>query len=322
MAFYVMMADPSNYTESRAAQGYSLKKITIHHMAGNLTVQQLGALWQNPARNGSSTYGVQGDNIGQYVLEDDVPWTDSNWASNCSSITIETANSGGAPNWPVADNTLATLIRLVADIASRRGLGKLVKGQNLTWHSMYAATACPGPYLLSKMDYIVQEANKINGYGDTPAPTPTPEPTPTPTPSHGLAVGDKVTVNQGAKFINTSTPNPIAEVFKNTYDVQVVNGDQIRIGLNGAVTGWMMASSLTKVGGGAAPAPAPSAGFAVGDAVRVNNGAKDYNGTQLASFVYSTTYRIQELSGNRAVIGPNVTGAVTAAVATENLYKV
>jgi peptidoglycan hydrolase-like protein with peptidoglycan-binding domain len=27
---------------------------------------------------------------------------------------------------------------------------------------MYASTTCPGDYLLSKMDYIVKEANKIN----------------------------------------------------------------------------------------------------------------------------------------------------------------
>ena len=30
---------------------------------------------------------------------------------------------------------------------------------------MYTATSCPGAYLLSKMDYIVNEANKINGSG-------------------------------------------------------------------------------------------------------------------------------------------------------------
>ena len=28
---------------------------------------------------------------------------------------------------------------------------------------MYAATTCPGDYLLSKMDYIAEQANKING---------------------------------------------------------------------------------------------------------------------------------------------------------------
>ena len=32
---------------------------------------------------------------------------------------------------------------------------------------MYSATACPGPYLISKLDYIVDEANKIiNGGGN------------------------------------------------------------------------------------------------------------------------------------------------------------
>lgn len=38
---------------------------------------------------------------------------------------------------------------------------------------MFAATTCPGDYLLSKMDYIVAEANRINEGGQpTPAPTP------------------------------------------------------------------------------------------------------------------------------------------------------
>ena len=41
-------------------------------------------------------------------------------------------------------------------------MGKLVKGQNVTWHRMYTDTSCPGDYLLSKMDYIIEQANKIN----------------------------------------------------------------------------------------------------------------------------------------------------------------
>ena len=54
------------------------------------------------------------------------------------------------------------MIKLVADIAKRNNLGTLVKGENLTWHKMHAETDCPGEYLLSKMDYIIEEANKIN----------------------------------------------------------------------------------------------------------------------------------------------------------------
>ena len=154
-------AHSSNYTPGRQRR---IRAITIHHMAGNLSIEQCGALWQNPSRNGSSHYGIGTDGrIACYVMEENTAWTNSNWNSNCESITIETANDQIGGDWHVSDTALNSLIRLVADIAKRNNLGKLVKGQNLTWHSMFTATTCPGPYLSSKIDYIIQEANKING---------------------------------------------------------------------------------------------------------------------------------------------------------------
>lgn len=57
----------------------------------------------------------------------------------------------------------------------------------------------------------------------------------------------------------------------------------------------------------------------VGDKVRVKSGSKDYNGGHLASFVYKTTYKVMQISGNRVVIGLN--GSVTAAVHKDNLTK-
>ncbi len=137
---YTRQAYIGNYTPNRAAQGGGIKKITIHHMAGMLSVQELGALWATPGRQGSSHYGVNGAGIGQYVNESDVAWTDSSWTSNITSVTIETANSATGGDWPVSDASLQTLCRLVADIAKRNGLGTLVPGKNLTWHSMYFAT--------------------------------------------------------------------------------------------------------------------------------------------------------------------------------------
>ena len=119
---------------------------------------------QRADRGGSSHYGVSETEIGQYVHESDVAWSNGNWEANCRAVTIETSNSGGAPQWPVSDTTFATLVTLVADIAHRNKLGKLVKGQNLTWHSMYAATACPGPYLSGKLQELVDQANTINGF--------------------------------------------------------------------------------------------------------------------------------------------------------------
>lgn len=156
-----IQAYSGNYTKGRSAK---ITEICIHHTAGIMSIEGLGSLWQTPGRNGSSNYGIGNDGrIGCYVDECDTAWCNSNWSSNCRSISIETSNDRTGGNWHVGDKALNSLIRLVADCAKRNGMGKLVKGRNVTWHRMYTSTTCPGDYLLSKMDYIVSEANKING---------------------------------------------------------------------------------------------------------------------------------------------------------------
>ncbi len=155
----VVPADEGNYTKGRS--GRSIEAITIHHMAGRLTAKQCGRIFQAKGRYGSSHYGVGYDgSIANYVDEEDTAWTNSNLDSNCKSVTIETSDNDNS--WYVNDITLNALIKLVADIAKRRNLGKLVPGKNLTWHSMFTNTTCPGDYLRSKMQYIADEANKIN----------------------------------------------------------------------------------------------------------------------------------------------------------------
>lgn len=149
-----------NYTKGRSSK---ISEITIHHMAGVLSAEQCGYIFQKKGRNGSAHYGIGNDGrIGNYVDENNTAWANSNWAANCRAVTIETSNCSTGGDWPVGSKALNSLIRLVADIAKRNGLGKLVAGKNLTWHSMYAATVCPGNYLRSKIKYIADEANKIN----------------------------------------------------------------------------------------------------------------------------------------------------------------
>ena len=161
-----------NYDKGRS--GRTIKKITIHHCAGVMSIESIGNLFRNGSREVSSHYGIGNDGrIGQYVDESNTAWTDGNWESNCTSVTIETSNSKTGGNWEVSDSALNSLIKLVADIGKRNNLGTLVKGKNVTWHSMYSATACPGNYLLSKMDYIVSQANKINSTSSNPTPTKT-----------------------------------------------------------------------------------------------------------------------------------------------------
>lgn len=170
----VIPANDNNFTYGRS--GYSIQKITLHHTASVMSCESIGYLWQNPNRETSSHYGIGVDGrIGQYVDESCIAYTDSNWQSNCTSITIENSNDSVGGEWHVSDATLESLINLCADIAIRNHLGLLVVGQNLTWHSMYAATTCPGDYLRSKMQYIADKVNErmsnfkyrshIEGYG-------------------------------------------------------------------------------------------------------------------------------------------------------------
>lgn len=144
-----------------------ITKITIHHMAGNLSVESCGNVFQT--REASANYGIDSNGrVGMYVEEKDRSWASSSRENDYKAVTIEVANDGGADtDWHVSDKALAKLIDLCVDICQRNGIDKLTytgdsKG-NLTRHNMFAATACPGPYLQGKFPYIAEEVNKRLG---------------------------------------------------------------------------------------------------------------------------------------------------------------
>ena len=145
-----------------------IKKITIHHMAGSLSVETCGEIFAKPERKASSNYAVGVDGrIAMYVEEKNRAWTSSNAANDNEAVTIEVANSAVGGDWPVSDKVLARTIDLCVDICKRNGIDKLVytgdKSGNLTRHDMFANTVCPGPYLGSKFPYIAAEVNKRLG---------------------------------------------------------------------------------------------------------------------------------------------------------------
>lgn len=149
--------------------GKKITDITIHHMAGNLTVEQCGQVFQT--RPASSNYGIGTDGrVGMYVEEKYASWANSNFASNQRSITIELANDRTGGNWHVSDTAINKCIELCVDICRRNGIPRLNftgnTNGNLTAHRMFTATACPGDYLYSKFNYIATEVNKQLGQGD------------------------------------------------------------------------------------------------------------------------------------------------------------
>ena len=153
-------------------RNHKIDTITIHHMAGNLSVEACGNVFAPTSRQASSNYGIGSDGrIGMYVEEKDRSWCSSSGANDNRAITIEVANDGGAPDWHVSDAAIKSLIELCVDICKRNGIARLlwkndkslvgqVDKQNLTIHQWFAPTACPGPYLHNKLGYIADEVNK------------------------------------------------------------------------------------------------------------------------------------------------------------------
>lgn len=150
---------------------HKIDKITIHHMAGNLSIETCGSVFQS--RRASSNYGIGSDGrVAMYVEEADRSWASSNAANDHRAVTIEVANSKAGGDWPVSAKAMTSLINLCVDICKRNGIKKLNftgdKKGNLTMHKYFAATACPGPYLESKFQYIADEVNKRLGDVEQP----------------------------------------------------------------------------------------------------------------------------------------------------------
>lgn len=146
-------------------RNHKIDTITIHHMAGNVSIERCGEIFADPKRQASSNYGIGSDGrIALYVEEENRSWCTGSRENDHRAITIEVANDGGDPDWHVSDKALASLIDLCEDICRRNGIAKLNftgdKSGNMTMHKWFQATGCPGPYLGGKFPYIADEVNK------------------------------------------------------------------------------------------------------------------------------------------------------------------
>lgn len=154
---------PSPASNHWGARKEPIRKFIVHHAAGVLSAKRIAELFADPKRGASPNYVIGNDGtIICCVDESVVPGTTNGYEYDKDAVTVEVSNSKAGEPWQISDKALNSLILLAADVAKRNKLGKYVKGENLCWHSMYVPTICPGRYLLSKMDYIAAEANKIN----------------------------------------------------------------------------------------------------------------------------------------------------------------
>ena len=155
-------------------RNHKIDTITIHCMAGNLSIETCGNAFSRKSRRASSNYGIGTDGrIAMYVEEKDRSWASSNASNDHRAVTIEVANDGGADTgWHISDRAMESLLALVTDICRRNQIKKLVwstnktnrvkhlNGCNMTVHRDFAAKACPGDYLYRKHPYIAEQVNK------------------------------------------------------------------------------------------------------------------------------------------------------------------
>ena len=159
-----------NYTRispnRTSPRNQKIDRITIHHMAGNLSVESCGNVFAPSSRQASSNYGIDSEGrVGMYVEEKDRSWCSSSGDNDHRAVTIEVADNAGAPGWGCSEKAMNKLVELCADICRRNGIARLNytgdTSGNLTMHKWFATTDCPGAYLESKFPWIAYQVNKI-----------------------------------------------------------------------------------------------------------------------------------------------------------------
>ena len=147
-----------------------ISKVTVHHMAGDLTVEQCGSIFKSASRQASSNYGVGSDGrIGCYLEEEYHPWTSSSYWNDDRAITLEVADYN-LGDWSPSKAAYQSTVLLCADICTRYGIYPTYTGDTdgtFTEHRMYAATSCPGDWWHTKMpDFVNDVRNAMKGrYG-------------------------------------------------------------------------------------------------------------------------------------------------------------
>lgn len=166
---------------------HSIDRITPHCVVGQCTAEVLGEVF-NGKREVSANYGIdKTGRVGLYVDEKNRSWCSSSRENDQRAITIECASDTYAP-YAMNDKVWNTLIALCADICKRNGKKKLLwlgsksaalnyspKADEmvLTVHKWFAATACPGDWLYSRLGELAKQVTaKLGGASTQPATQP------------------------------------------------------------------------------------------------------------------------------------------------------
>lgn len=156
------IGSPNHYD---GRNGYVVTHITLHIMVGYL--EGTDSTFTNADSQASAHYGIGAvGTVHQYVSESDGSYSDANFMSNNSTISIE--HEGGMDGIPCTQACMDASARLCADIARRYGWTRLwhdgLNG-NVWLHREIPGTdhaTCPdlAPNGLD-INYVINKANRI-----------------------------------------------------------------------------------------------------------------------------------------------------------------
>ena len=225
-----------------------IRKITVHHFAGNVTIEAVSNFLRQPGRNASYNYGIGTD--GRIVLivnERDRCWGSSSADNDNQAVVIGVANNTGAPTWGVSDRAFESLINLCRCICDRNRIEEITYTRtaagNLTRHNMFAATLCPGQFLQTRFPEIARRLNGLIGQPQTGTPT-------TPQQPETFRVGDIVEFTGGGVFTSSRATTPAHLRGRSRCRVtQLANGAPQPLHLvsedGGRVHGWVMVRDVS-----------------------------------------------------------------------------
>jgi peptidoglycan hydrolase-like protein with peptidoglycan-binding domain len=179
MTWYPKVAGIQDNGFGGSRNGQPINGVVIHHVAGT---NGLSYVANANTRNSHPTYHIARSGAVTGIVNPERRPHSTGGAPDPNAVSFEVDNSSAGGDWPISPESLEALIDVIVFHASqspRAGRG-FAKNQPsvaqseffIAWHSQYKSTACPGPFIMSQLDYIVNECNKrASGVApSTPAP--------------------------------------------------------------------------------------------------------------------------------------------------------
>lgn len=322
------IADKGNYGGSRSLS--SIKYIVIHYTANDGdTDENNGIYFHNNDVDSSAHYFVDDDSVTQSVPDNYIAWHcganvyKHKDCRNANSIGIEICDDVRNGVIYPSDKTIQNVLELTEYLMKKYSVPK----DNVIRHYDVTGKLCPAYWCGStakNAKWKTEFWNKINSNSSVSS-----------TPSNTDPVGTIYRVQVGAYGKIANAEAQLKNLKKAGFDAFIVEVDNLYKVQVGAYTIKSNAEAqlnrvksegftgfITTKGGKAVSVSATATTRAIteGSTVRVNQGAKDFNGKTLADFVYTRNHKVKEITGNRVVITHN--GVIVAAVHKNDLTLV